>query len=43
MIGEDLENMTNEMLEDVLLRTDEIVFARMKPEQKLQVGSIHSL
>jgi len=31
--------MTNEMLEDVLLRTDEIVFARMKPEQKLQAAS----
>jgi sodium/potassium-transporting ATPase subunit alpha len=35
--GDDLENMTPELVEDILLRTDELVFARMKPEQKLQI------
>jgi magnesium-transporting ATPase (P-type) len=35
--GEDLENMTPELVEDILLRTEELVFAKMKPEQKLQL------
>ena len=36
-IGEDLEKMTPDLVDDILLRSDEVVFARMKPEQKLQI------
>jgi sodium/potassium-transporting ATPase subunit alpha len=36
-VGEDLEKMTPDMLDDILLRSDDVVFARMKPEQKLQI------
>ena len=35
--GEELEQMTPDILDDILLNTDELVFARMKPEQKLLV------
>jgi len=35
--GEDLEQMTPDILDDILLHTDELIMARMKPEQKLQV------
>ena len=35
--GEDLEQMTPDILDDILLHTEELVFARMKPEQKLQI------
>merc|ERR1719362_738773 len=33
--GEELEQMTPDILDDILLHTEELVFARMKPEQKL--------
>ena len=29
--------MTPDLVDDILLRSDEVVFARMKPEQKLQI------
>ena len=35
--GEDMEQMTPDLLDDVLLNTSELVFARVKPEQKLQI------
>ena len=35
--GEDLEQMTPDILDELLLQTEELVFARMKPEQKLQI------
>ena len=35
--GEELEQMTPDILDDILLHTEELVFARMKPEQKLLV------
>ena len=37
VIGEDLEKMTPDLVEDILLRTEELVCAGMKPEQKLHV------
>ena len=35
-----METMSNEQVEDILLRTEELVFARIKPEQKLQVHGV---
>ena len=35
--GEEMEQMTPDILDDILLNTEELVFARMKPEQKLQI------
>ena len=35
--GEDLEQMPPDILDDILTHTEELVFARVKPEQKLQV------
>jgi sodium/potassium-transporting ATPase subunit alpha len=35
--GEDLEQMSPDLLDEALLHTQELVFARMKPEQKLQI------
>merc|ERR1719414_2259844 len=35
--GDDLEQMSPDVLDDVLLNSTELVFARMKPEQKLQI------
>merc|ERR1719461_791622 len=35
--GDDLEQMSPDMLDEVLLHAEELVFARMKPEQKLQI------
>ena len=35
--GEDLEQMSPDLLDEVLLHTEELVFARLKPEQKLQI------
>jgi len=37
VVGQDLETMTPETVEDVLMRTNELVFASLKPEQKLQL------
>ena len=35
--GEDMEQMSPDVLDDILLNTAELVFARVKPEQKLQI------
>ena len=35
--GDDLEQMSPDMLDEVLLHAEELIFARMKPEQKLQI------
>ena len=35
--GEDMEQMSPDVLDDVLLNSSELVFARVKPEQKLQI------
>ena len=35
--GEDMEQMSPDVLDDILLNSAELVFARVKPEQKLQI------
>ena len=35
--GEDLETLSPDLLEDTLMRTEELIFAQVKPEQKLQI------
>jgi len=37
MSGDDMEQMTPDILDEILLHAEEIVLARMKPEQKLQI------
>ena len=35
--GDDLEQMSPDLLDEALLHAEELIFARMKPEQKLQI------
>merc|ERR1719493_242399 len=35
--GDDLEQMCPDMLDEALLHAEELIFARVKPEQKLQI------